>query len=284
MYDALLKTLHKINTKNSWYSLQPYEEHHHSIIIGGLDFTEPLSVMLQATSMDFIKAYRSINLVQSQWKTLWAECDKEFAKSVWKRANKILIQSSHYQESAGEWPTEVTFLMKVHKSTIKFNFFISIIDHLVAELHLRFSEIQVSAVCWMYLIPKNIVEMTDEHRDNISKFFEWALPSPQTFNQELGVWRKMLQKASVGVPSNLECSLEACNQKLFPNIYKCLHLLMIIPLSTATTECSHSFLQVMKTKLQSTMGQNRLNTLMLLYIHKDIPLNYNKIIDLYVNR
>ena len=32
------------------------------------------------------------------------------------------------------------------------------------------------------------------------------------------------------------------------------------------------------------MGQNRLNVLILLYIHKDIPLNYNTIIDLYANR
>ena len=55
--------------------------------------------------------------------------------------------------------------------------FYTIIDHLVVELDLRFSQIQVSAVCGMYLISKNIVEMTDEHRDNTFKFFEWALPS-----------------------------------------------------------------------------------------------------------
>ena len=59
----------------------------------------------------------------------------------------------------------------------KFTLFITIIDHLVAKHDLRSSQIQVSAVCGMYLIPKNIVEMTDEHRDNTFKFFEWALPS-----------------------------------------------------------------------------------------------------------
>ena len=94
----------------------------------------------------------------------------------------------------------------------------------------------------------------------------------------------MWQNASVGVPSKLASSLKACNQKLFPNIFTCLHLPMIILVSTAATECSHSSLQVVKTKLQSTMCQNRLNALMLLYIHKDIPLTYNKIIDLYANR
>ena len=67
----------------------------------------------------------------------------------------------------------------------KVTLFILIIGHLVAELDLRFSQIQVSALYGMYLIPKNIVEMT-KHRDNTFKFFEWALPSPppQTFNQD----------------------------------------------------------------------------------------------------
>ena len=169
------------------------------------------------------------------------------------------------------------------KSTQEYYKFILFIQ-IISELDLRFSQIQVSAVCGMYLIPKNIVEMTDKHRGNTFKFFEWALPSPQTFNQELGVWRKMWQKTSVSVQSKLASSMEACNWKLFPNIYTCLHLLMIIPVSTAATECNHSCIQVVKIKDQSTMGQNRLNALMLLYIHQDIPLNYNKITNLYANR
>ena len=36
---------------------------------------------------------------------------------------------------------------------------------------------------------------------------------------------------------------------------------MVVPVSTAATERSHSGLQIVKTKLQSTMGQQRLNAL-----------------------
>ena len=85
-------------------------------------------------------------------------------------------------------------------------------------------------------------------------------------------------------PDTLQTSLAACEQKLFPNIFLCLYLLMVVPVSTAATERSHSGLQIVKTKLQSTMGQQRLNALMLLYIHKDIQINYPKIIDIYANR
>ena len=43
----------------------------------------------------------------------------------------------------------------------------------------------------MYLIPKNLQDMSSVHCDNIFQFFEWVLPSPQTFNQELDVWKQM---------------------------------------------------------------------------------------------
>ena len=111
--------------------------------------------------------------------------------------------------------------------------------------------------------------MSSVHRDNIFQFFEWALPSPQTFNQELDVWKQMWHDVVDDAPDTLQTSLAACEQKLFPNIFLCLYLLMVVPVSTAATEHSHSGLQIVKTKLQSTMGQQRLNALMLIYIHKE---------------
>ena len=242
LYDPLLKTLCKINTKYGWdnktadaaYSLIKRITNPPFIVALNvcyytLGFSKPLSMMLQATSMDIIKAYTSINLIQSQMNTIQADCDKEFCE-VWRKASEMHVIAD----------TELTLSRICRRMTnrSKGTISIPIIDHLVAELDLRFSQIQVSTVFGMYLIPKNTVQMIDENRDNTFKFFEWALPSPHTFNQELGVWRKMCQKATVGIPSKLASLLETCNQKLFPNIYTSLHLLMIIPVSTAATEHS----------------------------------------------
>ena len=131
---------------------------------------------------------------------------------------------------------------------------------------------------WDVLNSQNLQDMSSVHHDNIFQFFEWALPSPQTFNQEQ-MWHDVVDDA----PDTLQTSLAACEQKLFSNIFLCLYLLMVVPVSTAT-ERSHSGLQIVKTKLESTMGQQRLHALMLLYIHKDILINYPKIIDIYANR
>ena len=55
----------------------------------------------------------------------------------------------------------------------------------MAELEFRFSCIQVNVTQGMYLIPENLSKMSNIERDQISNFFDWVLPSPATFNQEL---------------------------------------------------------------------------------------------------
>ena len=67
--------------------------------------------------------------------------------------------------------------------------------------------------------------MSSVHRDNIFQFFEWALPSPQTFNQELDVWKQMWHDVVDDAPDTLQTSLAACEQKLFPNIF-----LLLVPI------------------------------------------------------
>ena len=170
------------------------------------------------------------------------------------------------------------------KNITNLGVFIPKIYHLISELEFRFSSIQVNAICGLYLIPQHLDTMTKEHSDNTLSFFELALPFPETFNQEIEVWKARWQGKVITVPQNLTESLASCDYKLFPNVYTCLYLLLIIPVSTAATECSHSCLKIVKSKLQSNMGEEKLNALMLLYVHKDIGLDYNKAIDIYANR
>ena len=94
------------------------------------------------------------------------------------------------------------------------------------------------------------------------------------------LWKTKWGIAGIHIPQTLKDSLNSCDERLFPNIYTCLDLLVIIPVSTATVERSHSGLKIVKSKLQSTMGEGRLNVLMLLYAHKDIILDYGRIIDI----
>ena len=50
------------------------------------------------------------------------------------------------------------------------------------------------------------------------------------------MWHDVVDDA----PDTLQTSLAACEQKLFPTFFFCLYLLMVVPVSTAATERSHS--------------------------------------------
>ena len=126
---------------------------------------------------------------------------------------------------------------------------------------------------------RNLGKLSNVERDEVSKFFDWVLPSPSTFNQEIELWKTKWKVEAIQLPNSLSQTLDVCNYKLFPNVYTCLHVLLVMPVSTAAVERSHSSLKIVKSKLQSRMGEERLNALMLLYVHKDIILDSNRIID-----
>jgi len=52
-----------------------------------------------------------------------------------------------------------------------------------------------------------------------------------------------------------------------------------LPVTTATGERSFSALKLIKTYLRTSMQEDRLNALALLYINKDIKLDYSQVID-----
>ena len=60
----------------------------------------------------------------------------------------------------------------------------------------------------------------------------------------------------------------SCSKTMFSEVFKLLHIVLTIPVTTATAEKSFSTLHRLKTFLQSTMSQPRLNYIMMLHIHK----------------
>jgi len=67
----------------------------------------------------------------------------------------------------------------------------------------------------------------------------------------------------------------------FPNVQVLLKFFRTIPLSNASGERSFSVLKRVKNYLRSTMGEDRLNDMAILYIEKDIfnQINTDKVID-----
>ena len=70
------------------------------------------------------------------------------------------------------------------------------------------------------------------------------------------------------IPNSALESFDVCDEDFFPNIKILLKVLMTLPISTATAERTFSTLRRVKSYKRATMGNQRLNGLILLTIYR----------------
>jgi len=135
------------------------------------------------------------------------------------------------------------------------------------------------------LLPANISSLTDERETLILEFNQRHLPSPSTGKQELFRW-KTLWENEPSKPTTLQETVqhESTNASRFPNIVTILHVMLLAPVTSATVERANSALKFVKSNRRSRMREDRLNALLMLFVHKDIPLDLNKIVDTFALR
>ena len=99
-------------------------------------------------------------------------------------------------------------------------------------------------------------------------------------------WQHYWRRQDAGSrPTNVLAALKfATDLETFPSIAVLLQIYATLPVTTATSERSFSALKYIKNYLRSTMSDSRLNELALLYVHRDIPLNYDSVIDDFAKR
>ncbi len=102
-------------------------------------------------------------------------------------------------------------------------------------------------------------------------------------------WRaKWLKEANEGrsIPSSRPSAkvFDVCHPILFPLIKDMLKILLTLLVSIAGAERSFSTLRLLKTYLRSTTGQTRLNGLALMFIHRDVKINNENVINGFANQ
>ena len=71
---------------------------------------------------------------------------------------------------------------------------------------------------------------------------------------------------------------------IFPNIRILLMIICTLPVTSCSSERSFSGLKRVKSALRSTMGNERLSSLSLLHLHRDINISIPEIIDEFAHR
>jgi hypothetical protein len=65
----------------------------------------------------------------------------------------------------------------------------------------------------------------------------------------------------------------------FPNVRKLLRIAVTMPLTSCSAERCFSAMKILKSRLRSTMDDERLNGLALMYIHKDKDISVERVIN-----
>ena len=80
-------------------------------------------------------------------------------------------------------------------------------------------------------------------------------------------------------PSDCLLALAACNQAFYPHIHALLQISASLPVSTATPERTFSAVKIIKTYLCSKLTDENMQGFVMAYIHNDIPIDIDKVID-----
>ena len=71
---------------------------------------------------------------------------------------------------------------------------------------------------------------------------------------------------------------------MFSNVTKVMSILLTTSATNALVERPNFALHFIKTDYRNTMSEDHFNALVLLYVHWDIKLDYNRIIQIYANK
>ena len=135
------------------------------------------------------------------------------------------------------------------------------------------------------LVPKVVIredEIDIENIEELADIYSSVIPSTKLeLVTETKRWVEIVKNTGQAeVPSSIVESLKLChNLRTYPNIEALLKILATLPVATCTAERSFNALKHLKSYLRSTMTEKRLNRLAALYIHKDIALNKEAVID-----
>ena len=167
------------------------------------------------------------------------------------------------------------------------NIYLPFLDNLIQQFSIRFGDLEKQAVRALNLIPSNVADIETETAEAILNYYRDDLPSPDSFQQELKLWQHMWGNVAVGArPNTLSDTLadsKSC-RIMYPNVTKIIHLFLLTSVTSCTVERANSSLRFVKSCFRGAMSEDRFNALVLLFVHKDIELDIDAVIDMYARR
>lgn len=251
------------------------------IVYKCLAYVRGLSKSLQQRSLDIGRAFQQVTLVKSCLEDTRNEVE-EFHSKCFEQATKLSSaldipvtkpRTCKRQTKRDNMPAETI------KDYFRMSITIPFLDHLISQMDTRFSNLHERALIGLKLVPSMLTQTTAAFDFS---FFNDDMPSSSALDVEIQQWTKMWSETCLTEkPASIQDGLSKCDSLFFPNIKTILRISAIFPVTSCECERSISTLRLLKTYLRSTMSQDRLTSLALMYIHSDIELNPSDIVSTF---
>jgi len=261
-----------------------------------LDLTRPLTVKLQGKEMDLVRAKDLIAQLKMVLREMQRDIDREH--------NRLYNEAVTLAARVGVQPSMPRVVQRqVHRANAqaatpeayyRINLTAAFLDHCTQHIDRRFVDEVYSCYKGFYIIPSIMLDNAASWKAQVREFcdhYRQDIPNVAGLDAELvlweALWRDVVNNNRQNVqpiPERVSQALAVVDKQAYPNIFVILQLLATIPISSASCERSISTLRYLKTYLRSTMAQDRLNGLALLYVHRDQHIDLDHVINLFAQR
>lgn len=255
-----------------------------------LDLTRPLTLKLQRKEIDLLKAKDEIALLKHALADMQRNIDV--------RHHQLYVEAVELAASIGVQPSMPRVAVRqVHRANApaadpevyyRINLTRVFLDHCTQHIDRRFQNEVYSCYKGLYLVPKVMLSNAAVWKARVREFcndYRQDIPNIAGLDGEFALWERMWRDQqnvrADPIPDRVSDTLAEVDKHAFCNIYTILQLLATLPMSSASSERSFSTLKYLKTYLRNTMGQERLNGLALMYVHRDKNMDIEQLIDLF---
>ncbi|XP_043195671.1 52 kDa repressor of the inhibitor of the protein kinase-like [Amphibalanus amphitrite] len=236
-----------------------------------------LSICLQNPQQSLSDAMQKINEVQQAVQDAREEFPAVMKKAA-ALADKLDIPVIAPRGSSRQVHRPNSSVSSDPETNYRINVFNPFIDQMIKELKERFPEdhpgLQLEGV-----LPARIGTADLSAVVECAEAYHKDLPSPVNLRSELVLWRAMVASATnrpqtVGDAFRMAGSL--------PNVKTLLQILMTLPVTSCSAERSFSTLKRVETEQRTTMGESRLESLILMSAHGVASLNPSMVADRFM--
>lgn len=250
-----------------------------------LSISHPLSMALQKTNCDIVKAYQDANFckdammkqrVESKFESVWEKATT-IADSIGVALSKPRTATcSRYRSNAGcDLDADV-------KEYYRRNVYFPFIDHCVSQFNERFPDTAQSLFLGYKLLPSKLSSFKEEDIETIEQYYGPDLLDKAAFRGEVEKWKIKIGQTdnpSTPMPKHaLVKALKVADAEFFPNIHEIFKLILTLPVGSVPCERSFSSLRRLKDWSRANMTEERLCGLALLYTHRDMDVSRENVL------